>query len=79
ACVAYEAALEASHAAVGAYTARLAAEERRPEPDHAQIERWRAGQQAVVRDRDALDPADAVAVARARARFTDLAREIREG
>lgn len=75
--VAYEAALEAGHAAIGAYTARIAAEERRPDPDRAALRRWQSEQAACAQERDALDATDPAAVDAARRRFSDIAQRIR--
>ncbi|WP_239376563.1 hypothetical protein [Frankia sp. Cj5] len=75
---AYEAALEAGHAAVGAYAARITAEENKLHPDPARLERWKNEQVACARARDTLDPADPAAVAEARIRFTDIAHQIQE-
>ena len=44
---AYEAALEAGHAVVGAYSARIAEEQQKSAPDPRKIEQWRAGRTAV--------------------------------
>lgn len=75
----YEAALEAGHAAVGAYSARIAEEKRKAEPDGQKIEAWRSARLALIADRDGVDASDPVAVAAARARFTQAARRVREG
>ncbi len=77
--VAYEAAVEAISEAVGAYSALLAAEEAKEEPDLQVLSRARAGQADCARSREQLDPADHAAVARARRWFSDLARQIRAG
>jgi len=74
--VAYEAAIEAINGAVGAYTARIHAEESKPVPDPAVIAAARSGRVECARRRKELDPADRAAVAAARRRFADLAREI---
>lgn len=77
--VAYEAAVEAINEAVGAYSALIAAEEAKEEPDLQALAKARAGQADCARSREQLDPADHAAVARARRRFSDLARQIRAG
>ncbi|AVH54850.1 hypothetical protein C4B68_02475 [Streptomyces dengpaensis] len=76
--VAYEAAIEAVNGVVGAYSARIAAEEARPEPDAQAIAAAIAGRREVQRLRESLDPADHAAIARTRREMTELARQIRE-
>jgi hypothetical protein len=76
--VAYEAALEAINGAVGAYSAKIAAEKAKAAPDEQVIERARVGRAECARWRARLDPADRTAVAETRRRFTQLAVEIRE-
>jgi len=76
--VAYEAAIEAVNGAVGAYTALIAAEEARPEPDQRAIADAREGRAGCARWREQLDPADRAAVAETRRRFSQLAQEVRE-
>jgi len=76
--LAYEAAVEAIGEVVGAYSALIAAEEAKAEPDLQVVARARAGQADCARSREQLDPADQAAVAAARRRFSDLARQIRE-
>ena len=75
--VAYEAALEAINGAVGAYSALIAAEEARPDPDLKVIAAAESGQAECIRWREQLDPADRAAVAETRRRFSQLAREVR--
>lgn len=75
--VAYEAAIEAINGAVGAYSAVIAAEEAKPKPDTGVIDAARAGRAECARWRGQLDPADRLAVAEARRRFSQLAREVR--
>ena len=77
--VAYEAAIEAINGAVGAYSARIAAEEARPEPDHAAIDALRTARGALAQEREQLDPTYHAGIAEARARFTELAVAVREG
>jgi hypothetical protein len=77
--VAYEAAVEAISEAVGAYSALIAAEEARADPDLQLVARAQAGQAECARRREELDPVDHKAVAQARQRFAALARQIREG
>ncbi|MER6481773.1 hypothetical protein [Streptomyces filamentosus] len=47
---AYEAAIEAVNGAVGAYSARIAAEEAKPHPDQAVIKEARAAQTRLARE-----------------------------
>jgi hypothetical protein len=75
--VAYEAAVEAINEAVGAYTARIAAEEAKPVPDAARITAAEVGQAECARRREKLDPADHAQIGAARREFSDLARQIR--
>ncbi len=77
--VAYEAAVEAISEAVGAYSALIAAEEAKEDPDPQVLARARADQAECARSREQLDPADHAAVARARRQFSDLARQVRRG
>jgi len=74
--VAYEAAIEAINDAVGAYTALIAAEERKAAPDRAVIAAARSARAECARWREGLDPADRAAVAATRRRFAELAREV---
>jgi predicted hotdog family 3-hydroxylacyl-ACP dehydratase len=75
--VAYEAALEAINGVVGAYSALIAAEQARPEPRPGVIAEAEAGRAECARWREQLDPSDREAVAEARRRFSQLARDIR--
>lgn len=54
--VAYEAAVEAINDAVGAYTAVIAAEERKAAPDQAVIAAAQSGRADCARWREGLDP-----------------------
>ncbi|MFC5724878.1 hypothetical protein ACFP1Z_32500 [Streptomyces gamaensis] len=74
--VAYEAAIEAINSTVGACSARIAAEEASPEPDQAAIAEWQARQSECARAREALDPADHAEVARVRAHYAAVARQV---
>jgi hypothetical protein len=74
---AYEAALEAINSAVGAYSAIIAAEGAKSEPDPAIISDAREGRAECARWREQLDPADRTAVAETRHRFSQLANEVR--
>lgn len=76
--VAYETAIEAINGAVGAYTALIAAEEAKQHPDQDVITQARAGRAECAQRRKGLDPADHVAVAETRQRFSQLAEEVRE-
>ncbi|MFI9311132.1 hypothetical protein [Streptomyces triculaminicus] len=75
--VAYEAAIEAINGAVGAFSARIAAEEAKASADAAVIAEAEAGQAECARAREDLDPANHQQVAEVRARFAALAAEIR--
>jgi hypothetical protein len=77
--VAYEAAVEAVNGAVGAYSALIAAEEAKQEPDLEVVEMARSGRTDCVRWREQLDPADRTAVAETRRRFSRLAEDVRSG
>jgi hypothetical protein len=77
--VAYEAAIEAINAVVGAYSARIAAEEAKASPGAEVIATAEAGQAECARIREGLDPGDHQQIADARQRFAQLAVEIREG
>jgi hypothetical protein len=76
---AYEAAVEAISEAVGAYSALIAGEEAKDNPDPQVLARARTGQAECARSREHLDPADHAAVAQARRQFSDLARQVRQG
>ncbi|MFJ3877167.1 hypothetical protein ACIPW5_06890 [Streptomyces sp. NPDC090077] len=76
---AYEAAIEAVNGLVGAYTAVLAAEEAKSQPNREAIAAARAAQQRLAREREALRSTDHQQIAEARARYTELAREVRAG
>jgi hypothetical protein len=74
--VGYEVALEAINEVVGCYSALIAAERHRPDPDSAAIDRWKAARRRAAEQARALDPADHAAVAAARASYRALAREL---
>ncbi|MFF4169419.1 hypothetical protein [Streptomyces sp. NPDC001744] len=76
---AYEAAIEAVNGAVGAYSARIAAEEAKPHPDRAVVEEARAAQARLAREREALRSGDREQIADARRRYARLARQVRGG
>ncbi|MFE7843135.1 hypothetical protein ACFU53_45885 [Streptomyces sp. NPDC057474] len=73
---AYEAAIEAVNGAVGAYSARIAAEEAKDVPDPAVIEAARAAQGRLAKERERLRSADREQITDARARYARLAREV---
>ncbi|MEV6654845.1 hypothetical protein [Streptomyces sp. NPDC051219] len=79
--VAYEAAVEAINAVVGAYIARIAQEEQRPEGERnaSAIATWRQQRNACQREREALDAGDAGAVAEVRRQYARRLREVRGG
>ena len=64
---------------MGAYTAVIAAEERKTAPDEAVIAAARSGRAECARWREGLDPADRAAVAATRRRFSDLAERVGRG
>jgi hypothetical protein len=61
---------------VAAYTARITAEQARPDPDHAAIERWQAAQTNAVQDRQSLRSTDPDEVQRVRDRYVALLRDL---
>ena len=73
---AYEAAIEAINGAVGAYSALIAAQERRAEPDRGVVDSARAAQAALAREREQLRSTDHDQLAEVRARCAQLSREI---
>lgn len=76
---AYEAAIEAANGAVGAYSARIAAEEAKDQPDAEAIAQTRAARGRLAKEREALRPTDHQQVADARRRYTRLAQQVRQG
>jgi hypothetical protein len=76
---AYEAAIEAVNGAVGAYSALIAAEEAKAEPDPEVIAQAHAAQGRLARERENLRSEDTEQIAAARAHYARLAREVREG
>jgi hypothetical protein len=76
---AYEAAIEAVNGAVGAYSARIAAEEAKGAPDAAVIEGARAAQGRLAKEREGLRSADRRQIAEARAHYARLTREVLAG
>ncbi|QGZ52536.1 hypothetical protein GPZ77_33265 [Streptomyces sp. QHH-9511] len=76
---AYEAAIEAVNGAVGAYTARIAAERAKPAPDQDAIDAAVAARRQLAREREALRATDQEQIAAARRRYAEIARTVREG
>ncbi|MFI6209155.1 hypothetical protein ACIBAI_22575 [Streptomyces sp. NPDC051041] len=76
---AYEAAIEAINGAVGAYSAVIAAEEAKTEPDPVVIANARAEQGRLAREREGLRSSDAEQIAAARTRYAQMAREVLAG
>jgi hypothetical protein len=76
---AYEAAIEAVNGAVGAYSARIAAEEAKENPDQEVIEAARSAQASLAREREQLRSTEPEQIAEARRRYAQLARAVREG
>ncbi|MFD8145176.1 hypothetical protein [Streptomyces sp. NPDC059708] len=74
---AYEAAIEAVNGLVGAYTAVIAAEEAKAQPNRETIDAALAAQGRLARDREALRSTDHEQISQARARYALLAREVR--
>lgn len=75
---AYEAAIEAVNGAVGAYSALLAAEEAKAQPDPAVIAEARAARSRLAREREGLRSTDHQQIAAARASYAQLARDVLE-
>ncbi|MBR8740889.1 hypothetical protein [Nocardiopsis sp. MG754419] len=73
----YEAALEAIHGAMGAYSALIYHEEAKDAPDEQVIEKARQGRRACIRRREDLDPEDPADVARVRAEYSALIETVR--
>ncbi|MFF5706657.1 hypothetical protein ACFY7H_29855 [Streptomyces sp. NPDC012794] len=76
---AYEAAIEAVNGAVGAYSALIAAERSKPEPDEEVIRSARAARARLAKEREGLRSTDHEQIAAARQRYARLAREVRGG
>ncbi|MEV7616141.1 hypothetical protein [Streptomyces sp. NPDC089799] len=76
---AYEAAIEAVNGAVGAYSARIAAEKAKANPDQEVIRRARAARSQLAREREGLCSNDREQIAEARRHYAQVARDVREG
>uniref|UniRef100_A0AAU2JX72 PE domain-containing protein n=1 Tax=Streptomyces sp. NBC_00049 TaxID=2903617 RepID=A0AAU2JX72_9ACTN len=76
---AYEAAVEAVNGAVGAYSALIAAEEAKPDPDQDVIRNAQSAQARLAREREGLRSTDREQIAAARQHYAQLARDVREG
>lgn len=76
---AYEAAIEAVNGAVGAYSARIAAEKSKENPDQEVIAAARAGRRRLAREREQLRSSDHQQIANARDHYAQLAHRIRQG
>ncbi|MCX4546554.1 hypothetical protein [Streptomyces sp. NBC_01565] len=74
---AYEAAIEAVNGAVGAYSALIAAERGKEEPDVQVIQEAREARARLAREREGLRPTDAAQIAAARRHYAELARRVR--
>ncbi|MGI5478730.1 hypothetical protein [Streptomyces lavendofoliae] len=74
---AYEAAIEAVNGAVGAYSAVISAEEAKDTPDQGVINDALAARTQLARERERLRSTDREQIAAARARYAELAREVR--
>jgi predicted hotdog family 3-hydroxylacyl-ACP dehydratase len=77
--VAYEAAIEAINAAVGAYSAVIAEQESKAAPDAAVIAAAEAAQATCALHREQLDPTDHDQISATRRQFAELAERIRAG
>ncbi|MBH1934123.1 hypothetical protein I5Q34_07410 [Streptomyces sp. AV19] len=77
--MAYEAAVEAANAVVGALSALIAREEAKPaaERDEGAIRMWEDEQARCHRVREQLDPANTSEVARLRRHFAERAQVLR--
>ncbi|MFD0358166.1 hypothetical protein ACFVHW_31195 [Streptomyces sp. NPDC127110] len=73
---AYEAAIEAVNGAVGAYSALIAAEEGKAEPDQGVIERARPSQFRLSREREGLRPGGPEQISAARRHYARFAGEV---
>lgn len=73
---AYEAAVEAVNGAVGAYSALIAAEEAKDEPDADVIEAARVAQGRLAKERERLRSADPGQIAEARSHYARVARDV---
>jgi hypothetical protein len=76
---AYEAAVEAINGVVGAYSARIAAEEVKPDPNVVVIAALSRASAVCATEREGLDPTDQEGIAEVRRRYAALADEIRGG
>ncbi|MEU5811722.1 hypothetical protein [Streptomyces sp. NPDC047718] len=76
--VAYEAAIEAINGAVGAYSARIHAEQGKESPDSSLLARLLEEQGQCARAREQLVPTDHAQIAEARTHYADLARRLLE-
>lgn len=76
---AYEGAIEAVNAVVGAYSARIAQEEAQQVPDLDRIAAAKAARTELARERERLVPTDHAAIAAARRHYAELAAAVREG
>jgi hypothetical protein len=76
---AYEAAIEAINGAVGAYSALIAAQEGKAEPNQTVIAAARAAQSRLAEERERLRSTDRQQIAEVRSRYAQLAREILAG
>ncbi|MFG2296444.1 hypothetical protein [Streptomyces sp. NPDC048603] len=74
---AYEAAIEAVNGAVGAYSALIAAEKGKTDPDQGVIQRARAARAQLAREREGLRPDDREQIAAARRHYAQVAHDVR--
>lgn len=76
---AYEAAVEAINGAVGAYSAVIAAEQDKAQPDQAVIDGARAAQYRLSKEHEGLRSTDDRRIAEVRSRCARIAREVLAG
>jgi hypothetical protein len=74
--VAYEVAIEAISQVVAWYTALIAAEQRRAQPDSGRIAEWEAGQARAIAERNGLRSTDHDAVTRVQREYRRLADQL---
>ncbi|MEU3282424.1 hypothetical protein [Streptomyces antibioticus] len=73
---AYEAAVEAIHEAIAAYSALIATEEGKDWSDQSLIDEARAAQSRLVRERESLRSTDQEEIRQARLHYPGLAKDI---
>ncbi|MFF3256465.1 hypothetical protein ACFYWP_37040 [Actinacidiphila glaucinigra] len=76
AAVAYEAAVEAINGVVGAYSALIAQEEQRSDPDPSAVAEWRRQRSECQQVRQRIDPDDAAQVDSVRREYAERLRQL---